>query len=345
MYGANNTMRNGGSPPTHLPSSSPSDYDNWLQLKWSQPPPRAPNWLFASYQAYNPPPGVGFPGPWEDWHQRAFRKDQQAAGLLPPGLNAPIRPGSGPSTTCGQTSATAKNSSSRCKPLELARWLLLLAPAKRLPAANSSLTRKPLAFARRLLWLAHARRLLAANSSSMRKRSLDRDTPPASLPSALPRTTRLVYFLPNASLPSASTRTDVRPNAASRNKNGRPTEPSSCGFAAATSTSGSPARLRGACNMRPTSHACGTRTNAVRVLHSPRTNVDRGSPQGTNVYRQPPCVTRPLSTKRRTRLMSRYAETRLPSRLSWTAFRPRCCLLSHHFWISTSPPTWRGCIL
>jgi hypothetical protein len=47
--------------------------------------------LFAHYQAYNPPPNVGPPLPWEEWHQRAFCKDQQAAGLLPPApLGGPI---------------------------------------------------------------------------------------------------------------------------------------------------------------------------------------------------------------------------------------------------------------
>ena len=76
-------MGNGGSPPAHLPSSSLSDPEVWLQIKWSQPPPQAPNWLFAHYQAYNLPPNIGPPLPWEEWHQRAFRKDQQAAGLLP----------------------------------------------------------------------------------------------------------------------------------------------------------------------------------------------------------------------------------------------------------------------
>jgi hypothetical protein len=84
-------MGNGGSLPANLPSSSLSDPEVWLQIKWSQPPPRAPSWLFAHYQAYNPPPDVGPPFPWEEWHQRAFRKDQQAAGLLPPApLGGPI---------------------------------------------------------------------------------------------------------------------------------------------------------------------------------------------------------------------------------------------------------------
>ena len=50
-------MRNGGSPPAHLSSSSLSDPSWWLQFKWSQPPPRAPEWLFDYYEHYNPPPG------------------------------------------------------------------------------------------------------------------------------------------------------------------------------------------------------------------------------------------------------------------------------------------------
>jgi hypothetical protein len=62
-------MRNGGSPPAHLSSSSLSDPSAWLQYKWSQPPPCAPDW------ASDAP---------DDWIGRALRKDQQAAGLLPP---------------------------------------------------------------------------------------------------------------------------------------------------------------------------------------------------------------------------------------------------------------------
>ena len=143
------------------------------------------------------------------------------------------------------------------KPPTIARRLLLLVPTKRLPVASSSSTNKPLATARRLLLLMPGRRLLAANSSLTNKRRLDENTPPASLQSVLPRTTRLVYSLPNPSLPGASTRTAVRPNV-EPNENRRPPEPSSCGFDAAASTSGSPARLCGAYNVRPTSHACGT---------------------------------------------------------------------------------------
>ena len=80
-------MRNGGSPPAHLSSSSLSDPSWWLQFKWSQPPPRAPEWLFDYYERYNPPPLDAFGRPLriEDWHQRAIREDQQASGLLPPG--------------------------------------------------------------------------------------------------------------------------------------------------------------------------------------------------------------------------------------------------------------------
>jgi hypothetical protein len=45
-------MRNGGSPPAHLSSSSLSDTSGWMKYKWSQPPPRAPDWVFHCYQNY-----------------------------------------------------------------------------------------------------------------------------------------------------------------------------------------------------------------------------------------------------------------------------------------------------
>ena len=47
-------MRNGGSPLAHLPDPS-----WWLQFKWSQPPPRAPEWLFDYYERYNPLTNIG----------------------------------------------------------------------------------------------------------------------------------------------------------------------------------------------------------------------------------------------------------------------------------------------
>ncbi len=77
-------MRNGGLPPAHLPSSSLSDPLAWLQYKWSQPPPPAPDWVFDVYQKFNPPADVGCPLRDEEWLQRAFREDEQAAGILPP---------------------------------------------------------------------------------------------------------------------------------------------------------------------------------------------------------------------------------------------------------------------
>jgi hypothetical protein len=77
-------MRNGGLPPAHLPSSSLSDPSAWLQYKWSQPPPRAPNWVFEDFRNFNPPANVGSPFHDEEWVQRALCKDQQAASLLPP---------------------------------------------------------------------------------------------------------------------------------------------------------------------------------------------------------------------------------------------------------------------
>jgi len=79
-------MRNGGSPPALLFSSYLSDPSSWLRIKWLQPPPRTPKWLFDYYECYNPPLPDTFGRPIcnEDWLQRAICEDQQAAGLLPP---------------------------------------------------------------------------------------------------------------------------------------------------------------------------------------------------------------------------------------------------------------------
>jgi hypothetical protein len=77
-------MRNGGSPLAHLPSSSLSNPLAWLQYRWSQPPSRAPAWVFDDYHKFNPPVNVSCPLCDEEWHQRAVCKDQQAAGILPP---------------------------------------------------------------------------------------------------------------------------------------------------------------------------------------------------------------------------------------------------------------------
>jgi hypothetical protein len=77
-------MRNGGLPPAHLPSSSLSNPSAWLQYKWSQPPPRTPDWVFDDFQKFNPLANVGCPFCNKEWLQRALHKDQQAASLLPP---------------------------------------------------------------------------------------------------------------------------------------------------------------------------------------------------------------------------------------------------------------------
>ena len=90
-------MRNGGSSPAHFSSSYLSDPSWWLQFKRSQPPPHAPEWLFDYYECYNPLANVGRPLRDKEWHQQAIRKDQQAAGLLPPGpRGGPILHGAHP---------------------------------------------------------------------------------------------------------------------------------------------------------------------------------------------------------------------------------------------------------
>ena len=72
-------MSNGGSPPAHSSLSSDALFDPsvWLKIKWSQPPPRAPEWVIVKW--YVPPadPDYG------DWFARARCEDRQDAGLLP----------------------------------------------------------------------------------------------------------------------------------------------------------------------------------------------------------------------------------------------------------------------
>jgi hypothetical protein len=63
-----------------LSSSSHSDPSAWLQYKWSQPPPHAPDWVRDTP---------------DNWIGHALREDQKAAGLLPPKLpGGPILHGS-----------------------------------------------------------------------------------------------------------------------------------------------------------------------------------------------------------------------------------------------------------
>jgi hypothetical protein len=79
-------MRNDGPPPAHLSTPSLSDPSGWLQYKWLQPPPCAPDWVFDDYQKFNPLANVGRLLCDEEWLQQALCKDQQAVGLLPPKL-------------------------------------------------------------------------------------------------------------------------------------------------------------------------------------------------------------------------------------------------------------------
>ena len=66
-------MSNGGSPPAPLPPYI-SDPSWWLQFKWLQPPPRAPEWLFNYYKCYNPPANIGQLLHDKEWHNEPFAK-------------------------------------------------------------------------------------------------------------------------------------------------------------------------------------------------------------------------------------------------------------------------------
>jgi hypothetical protein len=66
-----------------LSTFSYSDPSGWLQYKWSQPTPRAPDWVFDNYKKINPLADVGCPFCNKEWLQQALCEDQQAASLLP----------------------------------------------------------------------------------------------------------------------------------------------------------------------------------------------------------------------------------------------------------------------
>ena len=71
-------------------------------------PPHTHEWLFDYYERYNPPANVGQPLHDKAWFQRAFREDQQAAGLLPPGTpGGPILCGAGARAECAYREWTA----------------------------------------------------------------------------------------------------------------------------------------------------------------------------------------------------------------------------------------------
>ena len=73
-------MRNGGLLQAHLSLSSDATINSsgWLKIKWSQPPPRAPDWVIVIWDV--PPANLDH----GDWLARAECEDRQtAAGVLP----------------------------------------------------------------------------------------------------------------------------------------------------------------------------------------------------------------------------------------------------------------------
>jgi hypothetical protein len=71
-------IRNRGSPPAHLSSSTdaPIDPSSWLKIKWCQLPLHAPDWVIDKWYACAHRN--------DDWLNRAWREDTQDVGLLPP---------------------------------------------------------------------------------------------------------------------------------------------------------------------------------------------------------------------------------------------------------------------
>jgi hypothetical protein len=256
-------MRNGGSPPAHLSSSSLSDPSWWLQYKWLQPPPHAPEWVINNYLKFNPPANVGRPLHNKEWLQRALCEDQQAANLLPPKLpggpillgaraprNALPRIGSGRLMPCGMTSTTA----SKLQPANAILISKLLANNRRQLIVNSSLTS---------MLPTNARRPIVANDSSMSKQPTNARRPPI-----------VNGFLTRRPLVANAFWMHAPP----RHNGWRPQQLSSFGFVAAASKSASPKRLHGGSNVRLLLPACNTSRNAARARQWWTNGSDRGRP-------------------------------------------------------------------
>jgi hypothetical protein len=153
-------MQNGVSLPAHLPLPSLSDPSRWLQYKWLQPPPRAPNWVFDDFQNSIPRPMLVVPFATRIGSNEHFAKTSRLPACclqnfpggqfflrLAPSRNVPSRIGSARSMPCGRTSATT----SRRRPAHAILTSKLLANNRRQFIANASLmivlptyTRRPI---------------------------------------------------------------------------------------------------------------------------------------------------------------------------------------------------------
>ncbi len=263
-------------PPQML--SSPSW---WLQFKWLQPPPRAPDWLFNYYEHYNLLANVGCPLHDEEWHQRAIHEDQQAAALLPPGPR-----GGGPLLgACACADCAYRDWKEAVNVLwEDEYEALLKEPAARArheeAARRQQLLDEQAARARQQELLPFANAFAYSARASPRENGSGRLLPFvnafASSARASPRENGSGRLLPFANAFASSARALLKDNGWPNllpNANRRPLEPSTFGSAAAASMSGSTARLHDASNMKPLSHACTTGRTAAGMRQSPKSAV------------------------------------------------------------------------
>jgi hypothetical protein len=163
---------------------------------------------------------------------------------LAPARNAPTRIGSGQSTNCGSTNATTSR-----RQLANAFLTSVLPTNARMPPVRRLLA--PLNTYFMSMLPTNARRPPVINGFSMRR---------LHIVNAFSTKRPLIALWPNALL---------------SHDGWWPPKPSSYGFAAAASTSGLPARLRGNNNGRPLLHVCDMSRTAACTQRSRRSSIDR----------------------------------------------------------------------
>jgi hypothetical protein len=224
-------------------------------------------------------------------------------GFLPEAVLArrpPTSTGNKLWTNCGRTSAIT----SRWWPTNAILTRKPLVNARRPIVANNSLTSVP---------LTNARRLPKINGFSMKR---------LHVVNAFLMKRPLIALWPNTLL---------------LHDGWWPPKPSSYGFAATASTSGSPARLCSYNNARPLSHVCNMSRTAARARHSRRSSIDRQLQRKQRLWQMRPpsnvAMRWPHGRKHwLTRLTSDNAKSRPNALRRWRSQYPPRNNVAHRSW-------------